>query len=321
MGHQLEVRVVQRNMKTLCLILSALTIVSQARPQYGGAGNNGRQPGGSFGQQTQVRPTARPPFLPQGCRLEYKIVYSVEEREEYENKCETRYRQECQNKFQRICNPYREKQCQTDYKRQCDTNWKQECNQLYKDVQQEYQTEECKDQEVRKCEKHWEEGTDGSKNWVDNPATCKTLRETNCYPVTKYKTVKEPYQKCDRVPYETCNDVPYENCNWVNREKCENAPYQDCNDVPWQDCKQVHKSVPHQVARRRPFRVCNNKDPYEFTDAEINQFDILEIRTVDSDEFDENDDVEEVDPKLLEETEEEEEKPQKQSSSAITFGQ
>merc|ERR1712047_62240 len=273
MGIQLEARV-QKMKTTLCLILSALTIVSQARPQYGGAGNNnGRQPSGSFGQQTQVRPTARPSFLPQGCRIEYKVVYSVEEREEYENKCETKYRQECQNKFQRICNPYREKQCQTDYKRQCDTNWKQECNQLYKDVQQEYQAEECKDQEVRKCEKHWEEGTDGSKNWVDNPATCKTLRETNCYPVTKYKTVKEPYQKCDRVPYETCNDVP------------------------WQDCKQVHKSVPHQVARRRPYRVCNNKDPYEFTDAEINQFEILNVRTVDldedesNDEFNENDDV------------------------------
>ena len=54
--------------------------------------NNGRQPGGSFGQQTQVRPTARPSFLPQGCRIEYKVVYSVEEREEYENKCETKYR-------------------------------------------------------------------------------------------------------------------------------------------------------------------------------------------------------------------------------------
>ena len=78
---------------TLCLILSALTIVSQARPQYGSSNNNnGRQPGGSFGQQTQVRPTARPSFLPQGCRIEYKVVYSVEEREEYENKCETKYR-------------------------------------------------------------------------------------------------------------------------------------------------------------------------------------------------------------------------------------
>merc|ERR1712045_808875 len=299
MGIQLEVRHtlirVSKMKTTLCLILSALTIVSQARPQYGSSNNNnGRQPGGNFGQQTQVRPTARPSFLPQGCRIEYKVVYSVEEREEYKNKCETKYRKECQKKFQRICNPYREKQCQTDYK--------------------------------RKCDKHWEEGTDGSKNWVDNPATCKTLRETNCYPVTKYKTVKEPYQKCDRVPYETCNDVPYENCNWVNREKCENAPYQDCNDVPWQDCKQVHKSVPHQVARRRPYRVCNNKDPYEFTDAEINQFEILNVRTVDldddesNDEFNENDDVEEIDPKILEEEQEEEEKPQKQSDSAITFG-
>merc|ERR1711862_972993 len=49
------------------------------------------------------------------------------------------------------------------------------------------------------------------------------------------------------------------------------------------------------------FRVCNNKDPYEFTDAEINQFEILNVRTVDldddesNDEFNENDDVEEID--------------------------
>merc|ERR1712141_217415 len=99
MGIQLEVRHtiirVSKMKTTLCLILSALTIVSQARPQYGSSNNNnGRQPGGNFGQQTQVRPTARPSFLPQGCRIEYKVVYSVEEREE------------CQNKFQRICNPY-----------------------------------------------------------------------------------------------------------------------------------------------------------------------------------------------------------------------
>merc|ERR1711993_188919 len=122
---------------------------------------------------------------------------------------------------------------------------------------------------------------------------------------------------------------PYENCNWVNREKWENAPKQYRNDGPWQVCKQVHKSVPHQVARRRPYRVCNNKDPYEFTDAEINQFEILNVRTVDldedesNDEFNENDDVEEIDPKIFQEEEEqedEEEKPQKQSDSAITFG-
>ena len=74
------------------------------------------------------------------------------------------------------------------------------------------------------------------------------------------------------------------------------------------------------------FRVCNNKDPYEFTDAEINQFEILNVRTVDldddesNDEFNENDDVEEIDPKILEEEQEEKEKPQKQSDSAITFG-
>ena len=78
-----------------------------------------------------------------------------------------------------------------------------------------------------------------------------------------------------------------------------------------------------------PYRVCNNKDPYEFTDAEINQFEILNVRTVDldeeesNDEFNENDDVEEIDPKIFQEEEEqedEEEKPQKQSDSAITFG-
>jgi len=307
-------------MKTLCLLI-IFVCSTWARPQYSGGANQGFGQQQIQGDRNPSRPTSRPSFLPAGCRIEYKTVFSVEEREEYENKCRTLYRQECQQKFQRICNPYREKQCKTEYQQKCQTLQKEECNQSWRDVQEEYTEDECNDNYVRKCEKHWEQAADGSKVWADNPTTCKDLKETKCSPVTKYRNVRQPYTKCDQVPYQDCKNVPWENCNWVNREKCENEPYQDCNDVPYQDCQKVHKLVPHQVSKRRPFRVCNNKDPYEFTDDEINQFDILEIRSGSTDEdadeeFDEQDDVEEVDTKKLEP----EEVTTKKSSSAIIFG-
>merc|ERR1712038_424667 len=290
---------------TLCLFLTIFVCSSWARPQYGGANQ------GFGGQQQQQggrnpnRPTARPDFLPAGCRIEYTNVFSIQEREEYEDKCSTKYRQQCEQKFQRICNPYREKKCNTDYQRKCETYSKEECNQSWKDVQQAYQEDECNDSYVRKCEKHWEQSADGSKVWADDPATCKSLKETKCSPVTKYKTVREPYTKCDQVPYE------------------------DCRDVPYQDCQKVHKLVPHQVSKRRPFRVCGNDDPYEFTDAEINQFDIIGAGTrsssIDSEdendeEFNEENDVEEIDEidALNRDNQQSTPKP-KLSQSAITF--
>merc|ERR1712212_692548 len=100
--------------------------------------------------------------------------------------------------------------------------------------------------------------------------------------VQKYRTVKEPYTKCDKES--------------------------------WQDCKQVHTKVPEQVSQKRPFRVCDgqaggNNDPYRYSDQEIADCDFIELRTgaVDTDAVDAED-------KQIEEV------TTKKSSSAITFG-
>ena len=52
-------------------------------------------------------------------------------------------------------------------------------------------------------------------------------------------------------------------------------PYDDCREIPYEDCKNIYKSVPEQVARKRPFGVCGYDDetPYEFTDKEIEEYD------------------------------------------------
>merc|ERR1712012_1452278 len=48
---------------------------------------------------------------------------------------------------------------------------------------------------------------------------------------------------------------------------------QDCKDVAYNDCQEVHKKVPHQISRRRPFKVCENlNDPYQ-----LQQQDILDL--------------------------------------------
>jgi len=253
----------------LCLFLTIFVSSALARPQY---------------LQPQKQGSRNP--LPVGCRIKYKTVSLIEQREEYEDKCETKYRQQCETKFQGLCNPKREKKCKTESKRKCEIKTKEVCSQLWREVQQAYQEDECKDSYVRKCEKHWDQAADGSKVWVDNPATCKSLKETQCSPVTKYKTVREPYTTCKVIPYQECKNVPYKNCLWVTLEKCNQEPYQDCRDVPYQDCQKVHKLVPYEVSKQRPFRVCGNDEPYEFTDAEINQFEIIEA---DNDEEDDDD--------------------------------
>merc|ERR1712038_2127448 len=188
--------------------------------------------GPQYGNQPQSQPQikipqnsqgGRQPNLPQGCRIEYRTIYDIVEVEEFE----TKYKRQCKTEFQRICSPYREQNCQTKYE--------------------------------KKCDKHWVTNG-GAKEWADNPSTCKNLKETKCYPVTKIR--KEPYQQCDKENYQECNDYPREICNWVTKEKCENEPYQDCQEVPYQE----HKLAPKQVSKRKPFKVCQDIDPYEFSD-------------------------------------------------------
>ena len=114
--------------------------------------------------------------------------------------------------------------------------------------------------------------------WVDNPATCKGSKGNSCENVQKYKTVNEPYEKCDKIPYvdeNDCQEVAVRKCETVTQNNCIKEPYDDCREIPYEDCKNIYKSVPEQVARKRPFGVCGYDDetPYEFTDKEIEEYD------------------------------------------------
>ena len=114
--------------------------------------------------------------------------------------------------------------------------------------------------------------------WVENPASCKDSKGNSCENVQKYKTVNEPYEKCDEIPYvdeNDCQDVAIRKCETVTQNNCIKVPYDDCREIPYEDCKNVYKSVPEQVARKRPFGVCGYDDetPYEFTDKEIEEYD------------------------------------------------
>ena len=53
-----------------------------------------------------------------------------------------------------------------------------------------------------------------------------------CETVIKTRTVKQAYEKCDKVPYQDCKDVPKQVCELVTKERCNNEPYQ----VLFSDC-------------------------------------------------------------------------------------
>ena len=77
--------------------------------------------------------------------------------------------------------------------------------------------------DVAICDKHWQCADPNialdncnDRVWVDNPATCKDSQGNSCENVQKYKTVNEPYEKCDKIPYvdeNDCQEVAVRNCN------------------------------------------------------------------------------------------------------------
>merc|ERR1711956_178874 len=87
----------------------------------------------------------------------------------------------------------------------------------------------------------------------------KYLKKSFCTEVSKYRTIKEPYQKCDQIAYDECNDVPYDKCDYVAKESC-------------QDHQDVHKLVSEQVSQKKPFRICEGVEPHQFTDREIEDY-------------------------------------------------
>lgn len=291
-------------MKIFILTLLSLGL-TQALPQGYGSGQVTNQ------QQGKIPgPVKKQPQLAPGCSIKYKTIADVIYKEEYETKCVTAYREQCDQKLQRICEPYEEKVCKTAYREKCEVKYRDNCYEAYKDVQEEYTEDECKKENVRACEKHWVVNGD-AKDWVDNPATCKTFEKDVCGPVQKYRTVKQPYRKCDKESWNDCKNEPWQDCQFVTKDRCRNQPYTDCRDVPYDDCQEIHKNVPHSISRKVALRVCQGKPDYQFTDAEVLDYDLIDVRTGLDDEDQEDKE------KLTEEAEEvKEDKP----SSAIIFG-
>jgi hypothetical protein len=246
------------------------------------------------------------------------------------------YRTHCEIQPQRLCEKYEEPECSTIYKKKCDTLYRDNCYEAYKDAQEEYSEEyseeECKDKYVKVCEKHWESAGDNEKIWADDPETCKDLKKTECYPVqkfrTKYRTVKQPYRKCDQEPYTDCKEVPSRLCKPVIKERCITVNKQVCREVPHKDCKEVHKLVPHQVVQRRPYKVCTGQgeDPFELTDQDLIEYDFIDPRAGEPDaeyiDFDTEKDEESPRVGISDENEQVdvEEAKKKPSSTAIVFG-
>merc|ERR1711974_60543 len=106
----------------ICSLFQLLAFVSwpfftTAFPQ--GYGNS------NFNQQHQSQRPQNVPGknavkqLPAGCRLEYRVVHSIVEKEETETKCTQKSRRVCTEKYQRICNPYQDNVCRKTYEKIC----------------------------------------------------------------------------------------------------------------------------------------------------------------------------------------------------------
>merc|ERR1711952_31306 len=82
----------------------------------------------------------------------------------------------------------------------------------------------------------------------------------------------------------------------MGKQVCELVTKERCNNKPYQDCKDIHKKVPHQISRRRPFKVCENlNDPYQLQQQDILDYDlILDAREQDYN-YEYDDDVEDFD--------------------------
>ena len=113
----------------------------------------------------------------------------------------------------------------------------------------------------RRCDKHWQCANPSQslancndKIWVEDQTSCKTLLATECSDVTNYRTVKQPYEKCEQESYDDCQKVPSQVCETVTREECLII---DCQEVPYQQCEQVHKIVPEQVQQQKEVTICD----------------------------------------------------------------
>lgn len=150
--------------------------------------------------------------------------------------------------------------CQTIFRNKCNTEFRQECQKLFKEEEQSYIEDKCVTKSTRKCEKYWKVVSNNRKVWEEDPDNCQDILETNCFPVTKVKVNKIPYNECIQVPYEKCSQVEENVCNDIPKEKCNLEPKEECRNIPKQECRIEHKLIPKQITRQITVRVCDDNE-------------------------------------------------------------
>jgi len=221
----------------------------------GNGGSGGRRPnhgGNGGGNSNQGNGGANAGFgnLPDGCRIEFQTVHSIEEIENEENVC-TPYTVTIQ---QRKCSPYQDRECKNVPKQVCKTTFEEVCQNLWRDREETYTEDVCTTNNVRTCQQHWKTYPNGDKKWEDNPETCQDLPETKCAPVQKKRNKPEQYRDCKQVPNENCYTEQVEECYDVTKQRCRNVPVQ----VQKQKCEIVHTKTPQGKATQKAVRVCDN---------------------------------------------------------------
>jgi len=259
---------------SLCLLLIAGSygLPQYNRPNHGGngcggngncggggngghIGGGGRRPnhgGNGSGNSNQGNGGANAGFgnLPDGCRIEFQTVHSIENVENEENVC-TPYTETIQR---RQCSPYQDRECKSVPKQKCETTFEEVCQNLWRDREETYTEDVCTTKDVRTCQQHWKTYPNGDKKWEDNPETCQNLPETKCVPTQKKRNKPEQYRDCKQVPRQNCYTEQVQECYDVTKQRCRNVPVK----VQKQKCEIVHTKTPQGKATQKAVRVCDN---------------------------------------------------------------
>jgi len=176
---------------TSCLLFLAAGV--HAMPQYSPL------PQTQSGRRPNVGPAGNLNNLPDGCRIEYQTVHSIEEVENEEAVCTPYVDTLCETLTRRQCTPYQDEECKTVPQQKCETKYEERCENLFRDVPETYTEDECETYNVNICQKHWKTYPNGDKKWEDDPSKCEQLPETKCRPVQKTRNKPEQYRECNQV--------------------------------------------------------------------------------------------------------------------------
>jgi len=119
---------------------------------------------------------------------------------------------------------------------------------------------------------------------------CETIYVKKAYKDTKtectpsYKEICESrwvcldYPKQENLDY--CQNKKWQEtedgCKSIHVDVCKDVPITIYENVPEQKCRTIHKQVPTQIKRKVAFRECPGRPTYEFTSAEVKEFDLTD---------------------------------------------